>query len=238
MYVFSIIKIRWSWNSFIFIIWILVLLRWDFLALLISAHYEGINKGATTLQWSHNEHDGIQITSLTIVYSSVYSRRRSKKTPNLHVTGLCEGNSPVTGEFPVQKASNAQNVSVWWRHHDLAFSVVASQYIGLVMQEPHEVVTSWVLWSTTGTRRQYYQWQCVTKVSQNEKAILYFFSSLQHINWPVIHSCCNLKSSCSWQMHRIVARPMVAYCNLDIKLELVILPESYFILIIRVLFTC
>ena len=24
---------------------------------------------------------------------------------------------PVTGEFPAQKASNAENVSIWWRHH-------------------------------------------------------------------------------------------------------------------------
>ena len=29
----------------------------------------------------------------------------------------CEGNSPVTGEFPAQRASNAENVSIWWRHH-------------------------------------------------------------------------------------------------------------------------
>ena len=28
------------------------------------------------------------------------------------------GNSPVTGEFPVQRASNAENISIWWRHHD------------------------------------------------------------------------------------------------------------------------
>ena len=27
---------------------------------------------------------------------------KSKKTSKLHVTGLCEGNSPVTGEFPAQ----------------------------------------------------------------------------------------------------------------------------------------
>ena len=58
-----------------------------------------------------------QITSLAIVYSTVYSRPRSKKTSKLRVTGLCEGNSPVTGEFPAQRASNAENVSIWWRHH-------------------------------------------------------------------------------------------------------------------------
>ena len=54
-----------------------------------------------------------QITSLTIVYS----RRRSKKASKSRVTGLCEGNSPVTGEFPAQRASNAENVSIWLRHH-------------------------------------------------------------------------------------------------------------------------
>ena len=59
-----------------------------------------------------------QITSLTIVYSTVYLRHRSQKTSKLRVTGLCEGNSPVTAEFPAQKASNAENVSIWWRHHE------------------------------------------------------------------------------------------------------------------------
>ena len=37
--------------------------------------------------------------------------RRSKKTSKLRVTGLCVGNSPVTGEFPAQMASNAENAS-------------------------------------------------------------------------------------------------------------------------------
>ena len=46
-------------------------------------------------------------------------RRRSKKTSKLHVTGLCVGNSPGTGEFPAQMASNAENVSIWWCHHGL-----------------------------------------------------------------------------------------------------------------------
>ena len=49
-----------------------------------------------------------EITSLTIVYATVYSERRSKKTSKLRVTGLCAGNSPGTGEFPAQMASNAE----------------------------------------------------------------------------------------------------------------------------------
>ena len=53
-----------------------------------------------------------QITGLMIIYSTVYSTRRSKKTSKLSVTGLCAGNSPVTNEFPAQRASNAENVSI------------------------------------------------------------------------------------------------------------------------------
>ena len=59
-----------------------------------------------------------QITSLTIVLLNRLFRRRSKKTPKLCVTGFCAGNSPVTGEFPAQRASNADNGSIWWRHHE------------------------------------------------------------------------------------------------------------------------
>ena len=50
-----------------------------------------------------------QVTGVSIVYSAVcLFRHRSKKTAKLRVTGLCEGNSPVTGEFPTQMASNAE----------------------------------------------------------------------------------------------------------------------------------
>ena len=58
--------------------------------------------------WNHQHHDCLLIRLF---------RRRSKKTSKFRVTGLCEGNSPGTGEFPAQMASYAENVSIWWRHH-------------------------------------------------------------------------------------------------------------------------
>ena len=58
-----------------------------------------------------------EITSLAIVYSTVYSGADQRKQLKLRVTGLCVVNSPVTGEFPAQMTSNAENVSIWWRHH-------------------------------------------------------------------------------------------------------------------------
>ena len=69
------------------------------------------------LQWRHNGRDSV---SNHQPYDCLLNRlfsRRSKKTPKLRVIGLCAGNSPVTGEFPAQRASNAENVSIWWRHH-------------------------------------------------------------------------------------------------------------------------
>ena len=58
-----------------------------------------------------------QINCVSFVYWTVFFRRRSKKTSNLYVTGLCGGNSPITGEFRAQRASNAENVPIWWHHH-------------------------------------------------------------------------------------------------------------------------
>ena len=51
------------------------------------------------------------------LFTQSFIQARSKKTSNLRVTGLRVGNSPETGEFPAQMASNAENVSIWWRHH-------------------------------------------------------------------------------------------------------------------------
>ena len=69
------------------------------------------------LKWRHNERDGISNHQPHDCLLNRLFRRRSKKISKLRVTGLCEGNSPVTGEFPAQRASNAEIVSIWWRHH-------------------------------------------------------------------------------------------------------------------------
>ena len=65
-------------------------------------------------QWRHNEYDGVSDHQCLLTR---LIRRTSQKTSKLRVTGLCAGNSPVTGEFPVQRASKAENVFIWWRHH-------------------------------------------------------------------------------------------------------------------------
>ena len=67
-----------------------------------------------SLHWRHNDHDGVSNHQPHGCLLNRLFRRRSKKTSKLRVTGLCVGNSPG----PVtQRASYAENVSIWWRHH-------------------------------------------------------------------------------------------------------------------------
>ena len=68
------------------------------------------NDGAPALQWRPNGRDSVS-------NHQPHHRLLNIKTSKLRVTGLCAGNSPETGEFPAQMASNAENVSIWWRHH-------------------------------------------------------------------------------------------------------------------------
>ena len=69
------------------------------------------------LHWRHNDHDGVSNHQPHGCLLNRLFRRSSKKTSKLRVTGFCAGNSPVTGEFPAQRASYAENVSIWRRHH-------------------------------------------------------------------------------------------------------------------------
>ena len=70
-----------------------------------------------------------QITSLTIVHSTVYSGANQRKHQKLLVTGLCAGNSPVTSEFPTQMVINTENVAIWWRHHEMWSSYTRHRYM-------------------------------------------------------------------------------------------------------------
>ena len=70
-----------------------------------------------SLQWRHNERVCVSNHQPHGCLLNRLFGRRSKKTPKLRVTGLCAGNSPGTFEFSAQMASNAENVSIWWRHH-------------------------------------------------------------------------------------------------------------------------
>ena len=76
---------------------------------------------STTLQWRPM---GSQITNLTIVFSTVYSgadQRKHQSSASLDF---------VRGIHPSQRANNAENVSIWWRHHHIDLSVSVIDLLG------------------------------------------------------------------------------------------------------------
>ena len=88
-----------------------------------------------------------QITSVTIVCLTADSGGDHKKTSKLCITGPCEGNSPLTHEFPAQKTSTVENVSIWWRHHELG-QFCRQQHISVYFTD-----------CTVGSTLQY-TWRC------------------------------------------------------------------------------
>ena len=70
-----------------------------------------------------------RITSLTIVYSIVYSgadQRKHQATRHWPLWGEFTGD----GEFPAQRASNAENVLIWWRHHEMSLQPGLNSQVG------------------------------------------------------------------------------------------------------------
>ena len=92
-----------------------------------------------------------QITSLTIVYSTVIQAPINENIKAPRHWPLC-GEFPGTGEFPAQRASNVENVSIWWRHHDCDWNNVA----GYQYYRPTRVVMAVRMISPSALRSGYY----------------------------------------------------------------------------------
>ena len=95
--------------------------RWspDFLRFIVVTSIPVRRRLFSAYQWRHYGHDSVSNHQPHDCLLNHLFRRRSKKTSKLRVTGLCAGTSTGTGEFPAQMGSNAENVSIWWRHHEI-----------------------------------------------------------------------------------------------------------------------
>ena len=57
-----------------------------------------------------------QITGVSIAFTQPFVQ--AQITENIKAPRHWPLLEEFTGEFPAQRASNAENVSNWWRHHD------------------------------------------------------------------------------------------------------------------------
>ena len=78
------------------------------------------------------------ITSLTIVYSTVYSGADQRKHQRSSSLALVRG---IHRWFPTRRVGNAENVSIWWRHHGLkALPVVFTEH---TLAQELNIASSW-----------------------------------------------------------------------------------------------
>ena len=89
-----------------------------------------------TLQWPHNERDGVSSHRRLHCLLNCLMRHRSKKMSKLRVTGLCEGDLQVAGELSEQKASNKEKDSIWWRHHVLRQTITSLGAVAIYIYPP------------------------------------------------------------------------------------------------------
>ena len=135
------------------------------------------------LQWRHNGLDGgSNHRRLDCLLNRLF-RRRSKKISKLRVTGLCDGNSPVTSEFPAQRASNAENVSNWWRHHAHGKFRNGGKRLSI----PTPIVPAWWVSGFPGNLQQCTPWSVVMHI-----CIIYYYVSQLEINSLLIPLMCVL----------------------------------------------
>ena len=107
-----------------------------------------------TLQWRHHGHGGVSDHQPHHCLLNRLFRHRQKKS-KLHVTGLCVGNSPVTGEFPAQMTSNAKNVSIWWRQHEKESTWLLSLTNSIFRMRPNFGVPEYSGFSTSRKYKDY-----------------------------------------------------------------------------------
>ena len=121
------------------------------------------------LQWRHNER-GCVSSPASRLFTRHLFRRRSKKASKFRVTGLCEENSPATGEFPAQRASNAENVSIWWRHHGKR--IFLSSVAGCQLK-PHDQ-DLWQPKHNTNINQALLQCFCLVWLQTNESSKIFY----------------------------------------------------------------
>ena len=98
------------------------------------------------LQWRDNDLSGVSNHQPHGCLLNRLFRRRSKKTSKLRVRHwpLC-GEFTRTGEFPTQRASYAENVSIWWRHHAIFRRSISGEQCHFFSTLIYQTSFSWTI---------------------------------------------------------------------------------------------
>ena len=167
-----------------------------------------------TLQWRHNGYDGASNHQPHHCLLNCLFRHRLKKIPKLRVTGICAGNSAVTGEFPARMASNTEKVSIWWHHYGTTTTFVMSHVYLIWQYIMHVSYLSYFFWvlrlifrPITFTYHAHYVYI---------PFFIYFFWSLRLPFFNYFDASRSLR----WRFHYIsISRSLPSWCCLSFPLS-------------------
>ena len=147
-----------------------------------------------------------QITSPTIVYSAIYSGADKRKHQSSALLALCEGNSPVTGEFPTQWTSNAKMFPFddvvmlcsclfpQWPHLSQISIFVANHYIVKFLHNCPDMPQRIQIYETNALQRvnSCYVWNAINSANKSLFQNLFFSHKVEghcEENYTVDASC-------------------------------------------------
>ena len=128
-----------------------------------------------------------QIPSLTNGLLNRLFKAQIKKNTKARVTGLCEGISLVTGEFPAQRASNAENVPIWWRHPGTTSGAISDDKVGTMTTPGVQCITTATPPELENT------WRClIYKASRCNKFCMMHVGLSQPMIYTWLHNRCHV----------------------------------------------
>ena len=84
-----------------------------------------------------------QITGFTIVYWTVCSSRDQRKHQSSASLAFVKGILRWPVDSPAQRASNAENSSIWWRHHDNRKSITMTNFSSMATNADNFRCSQW-----------------------------------------------------------------------------------------------
>ena len=96
--------------------WWLLVPWWQICEPCLQYHVRFYQGCHNTLHWRHNDHDGVSNHQLHgCLLNVLFGSQIKENTKAPRHWPLC-GEFTSPGEFPAQRATNAENISIWWRH--------------------------------------------------------------------------------------------------------------------------
>ena len=165
-----------------------------------------------SLQWYHNEHDGILNHRHLDVCLTICSGTDQRKHWSSTSLAIVSGIHQWLVNSPQQRASNTENVHIWWHHHvwhwigsSLVLIMAWRRTIWMMTSHPwcpKELILINKLLNLT----HFYWWNCIQKLLSE---MLLSFCPGENIKRHCCRSCLLTDKTTSWANNKSLSNPIM-----------------------------